>query len=266
MQDLKIDFTVTNKILDSPYTKLLFNLLGKYSNKLFIVGGAIRDSFLFGYNSNYDVDFVVNEQIKDINKYINLHLQEKQFNNIKIDNTLLNYGVIRLNIEDKIYDITMFRNDFYKYGSRYPIVKYTNSIIEDSKRRDFTVNAIYLNKNNELFDPTDNGIEDLKNKRIRFILDSRKDDNINSGILRRIVEDPLRIVRYIRIYLKFFPDFTYNIGLNKDIYLLDLCANFLQKIIAYDKKTINILLDNIKLLKLINENKLKSEINKIFIE
>ena len=264
MQDLKIDFTVTNKILNSPYTKLLFNLLGKYSNKLFIVGGTIRDSFLFGYNSNYDVDFVVNEQIKYINKYINLHLQESQFNNIKIDNTLLNYGVIRLSIEDKIYDIAMFRNDFYKCGSRYPIVKYTNSIIEDSKRRDFTVNAIYLNKNNELFDPTDNGIEDLKNKRIRFILDSRKDDNLSSGIERRVIEDPLRIIRYIRIYLKFFPDF--NISLNKDIYLLDFCVNFLQKIINYDRKVINILLHNVDLLKSISENKLKSEINKIFIK
>ena len=260
-------FTDTDKILDLPDIKLIFDLLDQYSNSLFVVGGVIRDSFISKFNSNYDIDFTINAQIQDIYEYINSRLQNQQFNNIDINIDSLNYGVIRLIIRDKKYDITMFRNDLYKNGSRYPVVEYTNSMIQDSKRRDFTVNAIYLNNNNELFDPTNEGIKDLKNKQIRFITDKEKDDNMSSGILRRIVEDPIRIIRYIRIYLKFFPK-TYdcNIPFNGELSIIDFCKDFLQNVISYDQLTIGILLKNIVLLKLIGINKLKSEVNKILTD
>jgi tRNA nucleotidyltransferase/poly(A) polymerase len=63
----------------------------------------------------------------------------------------------------------------------------------DSTRRDFTFNAIYYDLKNEKFIDPQDGIEDLKNKKIRFI----------GSINDRIEEDALRILRFIRFKNKY---------------------------------------------------------------
>ena len=76
-----------------------------------------------------------------------------------------------------------------KTDGRFAEVQYCKDWKEDAKRRDFTFNSIYSNLNEELFDPF-NGKKDLENGYIKFIGEPDK----------RIKEDYLRILRYLRFY------------------------------------------------------------------
>ena len=71
-------------------------------------------------------------------------------------------------------------------------MEYTKDWLEDASRRDFTINAIYSDINGNLFDPY-GGAEDILNKKVKFIGDPNK----------RIQEDYLRIVRYLRFFIQY---------------------------------------------------------------
>jgi tRNA nucleotidyltransferase/poly(A) polymerase len=71
-------------------------------------------------------------------------------------------------------------------------VEYINDWQVDSERRDFTINAIYLDIKGNIFDPQ-SGVIDLKNKNVKFIGDPQ----------RRIEEDYLRIIRFIRFKIMY---------------------------------------------------------------
>ena len=88
-------------------------------------------------------------------------------------------------------ELTTLRKDI-KTDGRHAEVEYTDSWQEDSERRDFTINAIYMDINGKLYDPQ-MGTVDLKNKNIKFIGDPQK----------RIEEDYLRIVRFIRFKIMY---------------------------------------------------------------
>ena len=75
---------------------------------------------------------------------------------------------------------------------RHADVEYIDDWKLDSERRDFTINAIYLDINGKIFDPQ-NGTVDLKNNNIKFIGDPQK----------RIEEDYLRIIRFIRFSIQY---------------------------------------------------------------
>ena len=60
------------------------------------------------------------------------------------------------------------------------------------KRRDFTINAIYLNKNGKIFDPQQ-GVNDLNENVVKFIGDPQT----------RIEEDFLRIIRFLRFSIQY---------------------------------------------------------------
>ena len=84
-----------------------------------------------------------------------------------------------------------FRKDIKTFG-RKAIVKYTSSIEDDARRRDFTFNAIYLNMKGEILDPLGN-FSDLVNGKVRFVGQPKK----------RIEEDHLRILRFFRFISKY---------------------------------------------------------------
>ena len=138
--------------------------------KAYIVGGYVRDYILNRKTNDYDI--ATNARPDDI---IKLFSDKKIILNEKFGNVVLN------NIE-----ITAFRKDEYN-NSRFPKITYVDTINEDVKRRDFTINALYMNKDYEIID-TINAMEDLTNKIIKTV----KDPNISFD------EDPLRIIRAIR--------------------------------------------------------------------
>ena len=88
--------------------------------------------------------------------------------------------------ENHKVELTTLRKDI-KTDGRHAEVEYTDNWKQDSERRDFTINAIYMDIKGKLYDPQ-MGTVDLKNKNIKFIGDPQK----------RIEEDYLRIIRFIR--------------------------------------------------------------------
>ena len=147
-------------------------------------------------------------------------------NNYKVLNLGIKYGSITTFSKNYRYEITSLRKDINPDG-RHTKIKFTNNWIEDSLRRDFTINAIYCDRFGKVFDPV-NGISDLKNKKINFIG--------NPDL--RIKEDYLRILRFIRFSLEF----------NENI---------------KDKKVLKIINKNIQFLKLISPERLFMELKKI---
>ena len=93
-----------------------------------------------------------------------------------------------VNINGKLEEIEIatLRRDLTK--GRHPEIQYTSSLAEDAIRRDFTINALYEDCDGNILDPTNFGLNDIETKTLRFI------GNPES----RILEDPLRVFRYVR--------------------------------------------------------------------
>ena len=151
--------------------KNVLNELDRHGFESFLVGGYVRDTLL-GIKT-FDVDICTSALPKDIHAIFSICSNNYGGANLKIDN---------LNI-----DITTFREDG-TYTNRHPEeVKYITDLKTDLKRRDFTINAICMDKNDKVIDLLD-GVDDLNNRVIKMI--GNPDD--------RLKEDPLRILRAIR--------------------------------------------------------------------
>ncbi len=171
--------------------QIIFNIVKSANAKAWIVGGAIRDYLI--NQEIYDIDFVINIDI-------NLFLENINKKNIKINDTNINYKTISIILNNKEYQITSFRKDLISFG-RSAFVDFTHTLHEDARRRDFTINALYLDEKGNLIDPF-GGYKDIIDKKLRFIGDP----------ISRIEEDHLRILRFCRFYGTFpFIDFDKNL-------------------------------------------------------
>ncbi len=161
-----------NKNMNSEIKKVL-NKIEKAGFEAYIVGGFVRDSLL-NRKSN-DIDICTNAKPKDV---------QNLFPNSKPNG---NYGTINLKTSKYNYDITTYRKE-KNFNKRNPsTIEYTDNLLEDLKRRDFTINAICMNQKGKIIDPI-NGIKDIKEKKIKVIGDPKE----------RLKEDPLRILRAVR--------------------------------------------------------------------
>ncbi len=150
----------------------LKDLFRKNGFRLYVVGGTVRD-FLLGKEIT-DLDFVTDATPEDELKFI----PEGDF-------TFKKFGAVRYPYKGKHIDITTLRQEGEYNDSRHPSnVIFVKDPELDYVRRDFTVNAMYLDEDYNVIDFS-TGQEDLKKKLIRFIGDPYK----------RIEEDPLRIAR-----------------------------------------------------------------------
>ena len=109
----------------------------------------------------------------------------------KIIDSGIDHGTVTLISEQLKLEVTTLRKDV-KTDGRHAEIEYTDDWQKDSERRDFTINAIYLDINGKIFDPQ-LGTADLRNRNIKFIGDPYK----------RIEEDYLRIIRFIRFSLEY---------------------------------------------------------------
>lgn len=180
--------------------KSLAKLFKENGFSLFMIGGTSRDYLL--NLEVLDYDFVSDATPEDMKKFIpdaNYHFEK--------------YGSVRLKIDGVHVDITTFRSEGEYLDFRHPnSVKYVKTIEEDFVRRDFTINAIYIDEDMKCIDPS-GGLIDLKNRVIRFIGDP----------IKRIKEDPLRILRAERFKekLNFEIEEKSLEAINKYRYLLD---------------------------------------------
>ena len=122
---------------------------------------------------------------------INLFAKKIVKTNIKIFKKNIQYKTITLILGNNEYQITSFRKDLITFG-RQAYVSSAESLYQDSLRRDFTVNALYLNEEGDLIDPL-GGLKDIKKKELKFIGDP----------IKRIEEDYLRAIRFCRFFATF---------------------------------------------------------------
>jgi len=163
--------------------KEIFKILNDdKKNNAMLVGGCVRN-------------FLNNEKIGDIDIATIFTPGEviKKFSktNFRIVKSGIDHGTITLFKGGKNFEITTLREDIDTDG-RHAKVSFTKDWKIDSERRDFTINAIYLDQNGKIFDPQ-NGAQNLKEKKIKFIGDPQK----------RIEEDYLRILRFLRFSMQY---------------------------------------------------------------
>ena len=89
-------------------------------------------------------------------------------------------------------EVTTLRRDVETDGRR-AVVAFTDDWAEDAARRDLTLNALYLDPDGTIYDPTGQGLVDARAGRIRFVGDAET----------RIREDVLRILRFFRFWARF---------------------------------------------------------------
>ena len=168
---------------NTPISKI-FDAIDSYSSSSEIryVGGCIRK-------------IINKEKIDDIDLATNLEpiqvCEALSRNKINFHETGIKHGTITALIDNYKFEITSLREDVSTDG-RHAQVKFSQDWRKDASRRDFTINAIYADKEGNLFDPY-NGKEDLKKGEINFIGDTET----------RIKEDYLRILRYFRFFLNY---------------------------------------------------------------
>ena len=135
---------------------------------------------------------MINEDIKKFSKKICR-------NNIKVNENYIKYKTISLIIKEKEYHITSLRKDLISFG-RSAFVDNAFSLNEDAKRRDFTINSLYLDSLGNLIDPL-NGKHDINKRKLVFIGDP----------IERIEEDYLRIIRFCRFSGNFYNKMSQNL-------------------------------------------------------
>lgn len=153
------------------FIKQILDKINEAGFEGYLVGGYVRDKLL-GINSK-DIDICTNALPKDIHNL---------FNSGKS-----NYGSVNIKTDKFNIDITTFRKDMNYVNRRPSEVIYIDSLKEDLTRRDFTINAICMDKDDKIIDLI-NGVEDINKRVIKMIGDP----------FVRLKEDPLRILRAIR--------------------------------------------------------------------
>lgn len=163
-------------------TLALFNymqgILPETEPQLLLVGGCVRNTLLD--KPVEDIDFATPRTPEEVTKIL-------EQNGVKIIPTGLQHGTVTAILNSQRFEITTLRHDTETDG-RHAIVEFTDDWLEDAKRRDFTINTLLMDAKGNVFDPLGQGIEDIKNRKIRFVGTPAK----------RIEEDHLRILRFFR--------------------------------------------------------------------
>lgn len=198
--------------MDKNYLNIL-KVLNDNGYKAYLVGGCVRDYLI--KSISLDVDIITNATPMEVSKLFNV----KTVNN--------EYGSVKINAHNNIVDITTFRRELSYKNGKPTKIEYIDSLEEDLKRRDFTMNTIVMDREYNIIDIM-GGIKDIKSNIIRPVKDPK--------ILFK--EDPSRLLRGLR--------FMSILEMNLDKSIIDY--------IKHNKKDFE----------LINSNKKKEEFDKLF--
>ena len=183
----------------------ILSILNEYNHESYIVGGYVRDKLL-NKKSN-DIDICTSATPKEIME-------------IFPNTSSPNYGSINITYKNTNFDITTFRKDIKYQDNRIPVkIKYIKSLKKDLLRRDFTINTLCMDKDENIIDVL-KVTPDLKEKMIKTVGNPRY----------RLKEDALRILRAIR----FATILDFEIESKTKHYLKEY-AHLLKKL-SYDRK------------------------------
>ena len=208
--------TIYNMSMDNNLIKYqnLSKLFKDNGYQLYLVGGTVRD-YLLGLSLS-DMDAVTDATPEQMKAFLS-----------EADFTFAKFGSVKCHYSETKFDITTLREENGYVDSRHPEnIKFVKDLSVDVKRRDFTINGLYLNDKFEVIDLVE-GFADLNNRILRCIGDPEI----------RIKEDPLRIIRAIR----------FKIDLN----------------LEFDESLRMVMKNNITLLDKINPEKIKQDLNKM---
>ena len=186
---MKIDSYVSvsvQKWMECAVTEVLMGRLNRGSdqpNALF-VGGCVRNTLLGCPITDIDIATTLTpDEVEDVFRGTSY----------KVKPTGLDHGTVTVTIgPNYIYEVTTLRRDVSTDGRR-ATVAFTKDWDEDAARRDFTMNALYMDMEGNVYDPTGEGLTDLYLRVFRFIGDP----------LTRIQEDSLRILRFFRFHAQY---------------------------------------------------------------
>lgn len=170
-----------NILMDFPDQENLQKLWSLFPSAR-LVGGAVRDMLI--KRPVADVDMATPDSPERV-------LDKLRHAGIRAIPTGMQHGTVTALFNHRPYEITTLRRDV-KTDGRHAQVLWTDDWQEDAARRDFTINALYCDRNGTLWD-YHQGYADLLQGKIRFI-----------GVPQlRIAEDFLRILRYFRFYARY---------------------------------------------------------------
>lgn len=163
------------KILIPDDVNYILKQLNNAGYEAFAVGGCIRDSILGRVPDDWDITTSAKP------------LEIKEIFSKTID-TGIQHGTVTVMQNHVGYEVTTYRIDGEYEDSRHPKeVIFTSDLLEDLKRRDFTINAMAYNEETGLIDAF-GGIQDIENKIIRCV----------GNPVCRFEEDALRMMRAVR--------------------------------------------------------------------
>ena len=166
----------------------ILQTLKKYipSAKIYLVGGAVRDFFMS--RKSKDRDYVVENA--------SLHEISEAISTIgKVNEVGKSFGIVKAVIDGEEYDFAVPRTEISTGLSHLDFIVDTDgvTIYEDLSRRDFTMNAIAYDIENDVFLDPFSGIKDIENGKIKFC----------GSPIKRYSEDPLRLLRMIQFSHRF---------------------------------------------------------------
>ena len=165
------------------------------SNKLFFIGGVVRDELLG--RESFDIDITcVGNAIEYCSKFGEVVQVNPDFGTVRVKlSPLIRPSGTFSRIGEKdavVVDFASTRSESYPRKGHLPVVdKIGCSLREDVMRRDFTINAMAKSvTTGEIIDYT-GGLEDLKNKKLRVLHD------------KSFIDDPTRIIRALKFSVRF---------------------------------------------------------------
>ncbi|RAI04306.1 CCA tRNA nucleotidyltransferase [Acuticoccus sediminis] len=162
--------------LSSPALASIFDAIEPVA-PIRVVGGAVRNSLMGEPIS--DIDLATEAEPQDVARAASAA-------GIRVHETGIEHGTLTLVSQKMAFEVTTLREDVSTDGRR-ATVRFTRDWAKDAERRDFTMNALYLDRFGGGLD-TVGGYADCLARRVRFIGDADQ----------RIIEDHLRILRFFR--------------------------------------------------------------------
>jgi poly(A) polymerase len=176
--------------IEEPATRALIDALRKAGIAARFVGGCVRDALLgpLVARGTADIDLATPARPEEV-----VAALEKA--GIKVVPTGIAHGTVTAIVNSpgppRHFEITTLRRDVETDGRRARVA-FDADWLEDAARRDFTINAIYLDPDGTVHDPV-GGLADLAARRVRFVGEAAT----------RIAEDVLRVLRYYRFAARF---------------------------------------------------------------
>jgi tRNA nucleotidyltransferase/poly(A) polymerase len=181
-----------------PHVTDIIEQFGKHDFEVRIVGGTVRDLFLD--MEPRDIDLITtsspHKSMYVLDEYLKRLKKEEPSIKPVVSGKGIAHGTVKIIFsEDEEYEITSLNFSIHEDKKGKLKVTYDSDWKKDSDRRDFTVNAISMDLNGNIYD-YHNGIKDLKEQRVKFI----------GNYKERIDEDPVMLMRFWKIVSKFeFP-------------------------------------------------------------